>query len=173
VPPCGRAFYMSAVGLARMKTTPLGSSYAHLRAAGKPAKVALTAVMRKLLLQMNRVLKEHALQPNPLKFPHALETPLLPACGERVRERGSYTGELVDSADAKRGPPSPRPSRGGEGGLAAVVVAVPRCSLGGEGSVPNCNSTGCGKLTPCSGEQDVFLRGKTMKRFSGISASAF
>jgi transposase len=57
-----RALYMSAVGLARMKETTLGKFYAHLRAAGKPAKVALTAVMRKLLLQMNRVLKEHALE---------------------------------------------------------------------------------------------------------------
>jgi transposase len=56
-----RALYMSAVGLAQMKTTTLGKFYAHLRAAGKPAKVALTAVMRKLLLQMNRVLKVHAL----------------------------------------------------------------------------------------------------------------
>lgn len=56
-----RALYMSAVALARMKTTTLGMFYAHLRAAGKPAKVALTAVMRKLLLQMNRVLKEHAI----------------------------------------------------------------------------------------------------------------
>jgi transposase len=55
-----RALYMSAVVLARMKETTLGKFYAHLRAAGKPAKVALTAVMRKLLLQMNRVLKEHA-----------------------------------------------------------------------------------------------------------------
>lgn len=53
-----RALYMSAVGLARMKTTPLGKFYAHLRVAGgKPAKVALTAVMRKLLLQMNHELK--------------------------------------------------------------------------------------------------------------------
>ena len=57
-----RALYMSAVSLARLKETTLGKFYAHLRAAGKPAKVALTAVMRKLLLQMNRVLKEHALQ---------------------------------------------------------------------------------------------------------------
>ena len=56
-----RALYMSAVVLARMKTTPLGKFYKHLREAGKPAKVALTAVMRKLLLQMNRVLKAHAL----------------------------------------------------------------------------------------------------------------
>jgi transposase len=57
-----RALYMSAVVLARMKETTLGKFYARLRAAGKPAKVALTAVMRKLLLQMNRVLREHALQ---------------------------------------------------------------------------------------------------------------
>jgi transposase len=53
-----RTLYMPAVVLARMKHTPLGKFYAHLRAEGKPAKVALTAVMRKLLLQMNRVLKE-------------------------------------------------------------------------------------------------------------------
>ena len=57
-----RALYMSAVGLARMKETTLGKFYARLRLAGKPAKVALTAVMRKLLLQMNRVLHEHALK---------------------------------------------------------------------------------------------------------------
>ena len=60
--PVRRARYLSAVGLARLKETTLGKFYAHLRAAGKPAKVALTAVMRKLLLQMNRVLKEYALQ---------------------------------------------------------------------------------------------------------------
>lgn len=56
-----RALYMAAVALARMKQSALGTFYGRLRAAGKPAKVALTAVMRKLLLQMNRVLKEHAL----------------------------------------------------------------------------------------------------------------
>ena len=55
-----RALYMSAVVLARMKESTLGKFYARLRAVGKPAKVALTAVMRKLLLQMNRVLQEHA-----------------------------------------------------------------------------------------------------------------
>ncbi len=57
-----RALYMSAVVLARMKESTLGKFYARLRTAGKPAKVALTAVMRKLLLQMNRVLQEHALK---------------------------------------------------------------------------------------------------------------
>jgi transposase len=52
-----RALYMSAVVLARKTETTLGKFYARLRAAGKPAKVALTAVMRKLLLQMNHALK--------------------------------------------------------------------------------------------------------------------
>ena len=52
-----RALYMSAVALARMKESTLGKFYAKLRAAGKPAKVALTAVMRKLLVQMNQALK--------------------------------------------------------------------------------------------------------------------
>lgn len=52
-----RALYMAAVAVARMKHTGLGQFYARLRTAGKPAKVALTAVMRKLLLQMNHLLK--------------------------------------------------------------------------------------------------------------------
>jgi len=60
-----RALYMSAVVLARLTETPLGKFYQRLRAAGKPAKVALTAVMRKLLLQMNQALKpaQDELQP--------------------------------------------------------------------------------------------------------------
>jgi transposase len=57
-----RALYMSAVGLARQTETTLGKFYQRLRLAGKPAKVALTAVMRKLLLQMNQTLKNHALR---------------------------------------------------------------------------------------------------------------
>lgn len=51
------ALYMAAVSLARLKRTVLGKFYQRLRAAGKPAKVALTALMRKLLLQMNHALK--------------------------------------------------------------------------------------------------------------------
>jgi transposase len=54
------ALYMSAVVLARHKQTTLGKFYHHLRDQGKPAKVALTAVMRKLLVHMNQILKEHA-----------------------------------------------------------------------------------------------------------------
>lgn len=52
-----RGLYMAAVAVARMKHTTLGQFYERLRSAGKPAKVALTAVMRKLLLQMNHTLK--------------------------------------------------------------------------------------------------------------------
>ena len=52
-----RGLYMSAVAVARLKHTQLGQFYLRLREAGKPAKVALTAVMRKLLLQMNHTLK--------------------------------------------------------------------------------------------------------------------
>ncbi len=52
-----RSLYMSAVVLARQTETLLGKFYQRLRAGGKPAKVALTAVMRKLLLQMNQALK--------------------------------------------------------------------------------------------------------------------
>jgi transposase len=54
------ALYMSAIVLARLTKTTLGKFYARLRLAGKPAKVALTAVMRRLLLQMNQTLKTHA-----------------------------------------------------------------------------------------------------------------
>jgi transposase len=57
-----RALYMSAVSLVRQTKTILGKFYQRLRLAGKPAKVALTAVMRKLLLQMNQTLKDHALK---------------------------------------------------------------------------------------------------------------
>lgn len=60
-----RALYMSAVVLARLTETPLGKFYQRLRAAGKPAKVALTAVMRKLLLQMNQALKPTQDEPQP------------------------------------------------------------------------------------------------------------
>ena len=52
-----RALYMAALSVARMAHTTLGRFYRRLREAGKPAKVALTAVMRKLLLQMNHTLK--------------------------------------------------------------------------------------------------------------------
>jgi transposase len=50
-----------AVVLAKHKNTTLGRFYHHLRDQGKPAKAALTAGMRKLIVHMNQILKEHAL----------------------------------------------------------------------------------------------------------------
>lgn len=56
-----RALYMAAVVAARFNP-PLKAFYQRLRDHGKPAKVALTAVMRKLIVLMNHLLK----QPNPI-----------------------------------------------------------------------------------------------------------
>jgi transposase len=61
------ALYMSAVVLAKHKQTTLGKFYHHLRDQGKPAKVALTAVMRKLIVHMNQTLKEHAAEKDKTK----------------------------------------------------------------------------------------------------------
>jgi transposase len=57
-----RALSMAALVAARAHG-PMRTFYERLRAAGKPAKVALTAVMRKLLLLMNHLLKDPALAP--------------------------------------------------------------------------------------------------------------
>jgi transposase len=51
-----RALYMAALVAAR-SNSQLKLFYQRLRAAGKPAKVALTAVMRKLIVLMNQILK--------------------------------------------------------------------------------------------------------------------
>lgn len=51
-----RALYMAALVAARSNRL-LKEFYLRLRAAGKPAKVALTAVMRKLIVLMNQILK--------------------------------------------------------------------------------------------------------------------
>ena len=54
-----RTLYMAAV--AAMRCNPvIRSFYQHLRSQGKPAKVALTACMRKLLTIMNAMLKHHS-----------------------------------------------------------------------------------------------------------------
>lgn len=55
-PAVRRALYMAALSAARSNRL-LREFYQRLRAAGKPAKVALTAVMRKLIVLMNHVLK--------------------------------------------------------------------------------------------------------------------
>jgi len=54
--PIRRALYMAALVAARANRQ-LKVFYQRLRAAGKPPKVALTAVMRKLIILMNHVLK--------------------------------------------------------------------------------------------------------------------
>jgi len=54
--PVRRALYMAALVAARANRQ-LKAFYQRLRAAGKPAKVALTAVMRKLIVLMNHLLK--------------------------------------------------------------------------------------------------------------------
>jgi transposase len=54
--PVRRALYMAALVAAR-SNRQLKEFYQRLRAAGKPAKVALTAVMRKLIVLMNLTLK--------------------------------------------------------------------------------------------------------------------
>jgi len=51
-----RALYMAALVAAR-SNRQLKAFYTRLRLAGKPAKVALTAVMRKLIILMNHILK--------------------------------------------------------------------------------------------------------------------
>lgn len=55
-PEVRRALYMAAL-VAAHHNHRLKEFYQRLRAAGKPAKVALTAVMRKLIILMNQLLK--------------------------------------------------------------------------------------------------------------------
>lgn len=54
--PVRRALYMAALVAAR-SNRQLKEFYQRLRSTGKPAKVALTAVMRKLVVLMNHILK--------------------------------------------------------------------------------------------------------------------
>ena len=54
--PVRAALYMATLAAARCNPA-IAAFYRRLRAAGKPAKVALTAAMRKLLITLNAVLK--------------------------------------------------------------------------------------------------------------------
>jgi transposase len=56
--PVRATLYMAAVSAVR-HNPPLAAFYRRLRGRGKPAKVALTAVMRKLLTILNAMLKHH------------------------------------------------------------------------------------------------------------------
>ena len=53
-----RALYMATVVAVRYNAV-IGAFYQRLRAAGRPAKVALTAAMRKLLTILNAMLRDH------------------------------------------------------------------------------------------------------------------
>jgi transposase len=57
--PVRAALYMAAL-VATRHNAPLGAFYRRLRAAGKPAKVALVAVMRKLLTIVNAMIKHQS-----------------------------------------------------------------------------------------------------------------
>jgi len=57
-----QALYMAALCASRANPI-LKAVYQRLRAAGKAHKVALVAVMRKLLVHLNRLIKKHALVP--------------------------------------------------------------------------------------------------------------
>ena len=50
-----RALYLAALTVVRMRNSALGRFYEQLRHRGKPGKVALVALMRKLLLQLHAV----------------------------------------------------------------------------------------------------------------------
>lgn len=56
-PKLRRLLYLSAVAVIRSKSSPLASFYRSLRLRGKPAKVALIATARKLLLFLNSLFK--------------------------------------------------------------------------------------------------------------------
>jgi transposase len=53
-----RALYMAALAAARSTATPFGQAYRRLRAAGKPAKLALVAIARKLLVTLNAIVRD-------------------------------------------------------------------------------------------------------------------
>lgn len=56
-PKLRRLLYLASVSLIRSKNNPLAAFYRRLRLAGKPAKVALIATARKLLVYLNSLFK--------------------------------------------------------------------------------------------------------------------
>lgn len=65
-----RALYMAAVSAMRCNPV-IRAFYERLRGQGKPAKVALTACMRKLLVIMNAMLKHHSPWNPPIDLQHS------------------------------------------------------------------------------------------------------
>lgn len=62
-PKVRRALYLASLSLIRCRRSPLRLCYLRLRATGKPAKVALIAIARKLLCHLNSSLKSLSLSP--------------------------------------------------------------------------------------------------------------
>ena len=60
-----RALYMAAVASLKTDKSPLKARYAQLTARGKPPKLALVALMRKMLVTLNAMLKAKAIWKNP------------------------------------------------------------------------------------------------------------
>ena len=54
-----KLLYMAALSAIRFNPR-LRAYYEHLKAQGKPSKVALTAVMRKIIITLNAMLREHS-----------------------------------------------------------------------------------------------------------------
>ena len=52
-----RVLYMAALSVIRSQKQPLAAFYAKLRAAGKPFKLAIVAIMRKLIVTLNAMIK--------------------------------------------------------------------------------------------------------------------
>jgi len=61
-PKLRRLLYLAATSLIRSKQSPPADFYRRLRLAGKPAKVALIATARKLIVFLNSLFKSPTLQ---------------------------------------------------------------------------------------------------------------
>jgi transposase len=66
-----RALYMAAVASLRIKASPLKARYDRLTARGKPPKLALTALMRKMLVTLNAMLKVRQAWTDPQRNSHS------------------------------------------------------------------------------------------------------
>lgn len=55
-----RSLYLAALAISRSKSDPLAKTYNRLRDNGKPAKLALTAVMRKLIIALNAMVRTNS-----------------------------------------------------------------------------------------------------------------
>ena len=106
-----RLLYMAAVAAVR-HNPDLGRKYCDLIGRGKPPKVALVAVMRKLLLLANALLRQ-----NRLWTPRAGDEPAAAPPAEAAEEAGGPSGlgegSLGDRSQGPKGQPPARPASAG------------------------------------------------------------